>query len=135
MMNDDKNILEVYKKRNYNEYLIEKRAKIEEIENKDEFRKLIDKFNNDINKLLEKEGRKDEIGRYDLGIDLLSPSSREAIDAVEKDYQDKIDDRDRLIEEVNAQLKSIETYEQEMAIYKLYNIIDENGKIYDYKKD
>ena len=135
MMNDDKNILEVYKKRKYNEYLIEKRAKIEEIENKDEFRKLIDKFNNDINKLLEKEGRKDEIGRYDLGIDLLSPSSREAIDAVEKDYQDKIDDRDRLIEEVNAQLKSIETYEQEMAIYKLYNIIDENGKIYDYKKD
>ena len=135
MMNDDKNILEVYKKRKYNEYLIEKRAKIEEIENKDEFRKLIDKFNNDINKLLEKEGRKDEIGRYDLGIDLLSPSSREVIDAVEKDYQDKIDDRDRLIEEVNAQLKSIETYEQEMAIYKLYNIIDENGKIYDYKKD
>lgn len=62
-------------------------------------------------------------------------ATTKAIEEVEKEYQDKMDDRDRLIEEVNAQLKSVETYEQEMAIYRLYGIIDENGKIYDYKKD
>ena len=129
----DKNILEVYKKRKYNEFLIEKRAKIEALKNNDPFGKFVNEINKKYIDLARKNGD-------DLADDFefacaykFTDATEKAIEEVENAFKDKMDDRDRVIEEVTAQLMSIENYDQEMAIYKRYGIIDENGLIYDYK--
>lgn len=131
-MKDNKNILEIYKKRKYNEFLIEKRAKIEELENNDVIGKFVKESNENYKKLYEEVfGNTLEFEMY-VGYK-LTPKTVEAMDKVEKEFKDKMDDRDRLIEEVQAQVDIVETYEQEIAIYKKYGILDEDGKVYDYK--
>lgn len=135
----DKNILEVYKKRKYNEFLIEKRAKIEEIENNDPVVRAFNKAVESLKKVLADNNIKNtvtiSIDNGELGYSgyTLTDKTVEAMNEVENAFKDKMDDRDRVIEEVTAQLMSIENYDQEMAIYKRYGIIDENGLIYDYK--
>lgn len=135
----DKNILEVYKKRKYNEFLIEKRAKLEEIENNDPVVKAFNKAVENLKKVLADNNIKNtvtiSIDNGELGYSgyTLTDKTVEAMNEVENAFKDKMDDRDRVIEEVTAQLMSIENYDQEMAIYKRYGIIDENGLIYDYK--
>ena len=135
----DKNILEVYKKRKYNEFLIEKRAKLEEIENNDPVVKAFNKTVENLKKVLADNNISNmvtisiENGELSYSGYTMADKTVEAMNEVEKAYKDKMDDRDRVIEEVTAQLMSIENYDQEMAIYKRYGIIDENGLIYDYK--
>lgn len=128
---ENKSIIEVFKKRKYNEYLIEKREKIAKVENA--YKALADEYNEKLLELLKADGRRDEYDCYQLTYVPKTVEYLEKVDEIEKEYKDKMDDRDRLVEEVNAQLMLCETYEQKMAVYKTYGIVDENGKIYDYK--
>ena len=137
----DKNILEVYKKRVYNELLIEKRAKIEEIKNNDPVVKACNKAVEELKKVLADNGIENyvsfgiENGKLVTEYHVLTEDTRKAIEETEVAFKDKMDDRDRIVEEVTARLMAVESYEQEMAIYEKYGIIDkETGKIYDYKK-
>jgi hypothetical protein len=127
-----KNILEIYKKRLYNKYLIEKRAKIEEIENNDVIGKFVKETNEKYNELLKENGFDMENAKL-IGFTVFTKTTVDAIEKVEKEFKDKMDDRDRLIEEIQAQVQITETYEQEMDIYKKYGVIDENGHLYDYR--
>ena len=135
----DKNILEVYKKRKYNEFLIEKRTKLEEIENNDPVVKAFNKAVENLKKVLADNKISNmvtisiENGELSYSGYTMADKTVEAMNEVENAFKDKMDDRDRVIEEVTAQLMSIENYDQEMAIYKRYGIIDGNGLIYDYK--
>ena len=140
-MKDNKDILEVYKKRIYNELLIEKRAKIEEAENNDPVVKAFNKAVEELKKVLADNDITNmvtislENGDLSYSGYTTTKATGKAVEEAEKEFKDKMDDRDRVVEEVTARLLAVETYEQEMEIYKTYGIIDkETGKIYDYKK-
>lgn len=133
-MNDKKNIIEVFKKRKYNEFLINKREKEEEIRKKDEFVKITDNFKNKIKEYAEKNNLDVEGILASICIpDIISKETKEALEKVEVEFKDNMDERNRIVEEVEAQLMIVETYEQEIEILKKYGILDENGKIYDYR--
>lgn len=133
-MNDKKNIIEVFKKRKYNEFLINKREKEEEIRKKDEFVKITDNFKNKIKEYAEKNNLDVEGILASICIpDIISKETKEALGKVEVEFKDNMDERNRIVEEVEAQLIIVETYEQEIEILKKYGILDENGKIYDYR--
>ena len=133
-MNDKKNIIEVFKKRKYNEFLINKREKEEEIRKKDEFVKITDNFKNKIKEYAEKNNLDVEGILASIYIpDIISEETKEALGKVEVEFKDNMDERNRIVEEVEAQLMIVETYEQEIEILKRYGILDENGKIYDYR--
>ena len=133
-MKDEKNILEVYKKRRYNELLIEKRAKIAEVEKEDKFQQLVDEYNKNVNELLVTEGRNTEVGDYDVVVYTMSDATKKAIEEIETAFKDKMDDRDRIIEEVKALEMLCDCTEEYEALYKKFGILDKDGKIYDYKK-
>lgn len=133
-MNDKKNIIEVFKKRKYNEFLINKREKEEEIRKKDEFVKITDNFKNKVKEYAEKNNLDVEYILASICIpDIISKETKEALGKVEVEFKDNMDKRNRIVEEVEAQLMIVETYEQEIEILKRYGILDENGKIYDYR--
>lgn len=127
----NKNILEIYKKRRYNEFLIEKRAKESEVA--DDYAKLAEDYNNKLLEMLTAEGRVDTYEDYKLNYYPTSRAMTEALVEIDKDFKDKMDDRDRLIEEIRSQIDICETYEQKLSIYKKYGVLDKNGKLYDYK--
>ena len=134
----EKDILEIYKQRRYNELLNEKNAKIDETKKKDP----IESFKNKVLKEYVKiynanRGDFIELKEEEAFINFessLTPKTIDEIYKIETEFQDKLDDRDRLIQEVKAQIEICENREQEIAIYKMYGILDESGKIYDYKK-
>lgn len=133
-MNDKKNIIEVFKKRKYNEFLINKREKEDEIRKKDEFVNITDNFKNKVKEYAEKNNLDVEGILASINIpNIISKETKEALEKVEVEFKDNMDERNRIVEEVEAQLMIVETYEQEIEILKKYGILDENGKIYDYR--
>ena len=133
-MNDKKNIIEVFKKRKYNEFLINKREKEDEIRKKDEFVKIADNFKNKVKEYAEKNNLDVESILASINIpNIISKETKEALEKVEVEFKDNMDERNRIVEEVEAQLMIVETYEQEIEILKKYGILDEKGKIYDYR--
>lgn len=127
----NKNILEIYKKRKYNEFLIEKRAKKEKVTN--DFAKLAEDYNEKLLEKLTAEGRENLFDNYKVSYTPVSKVAQETLETIEKEFQDKMDDRNRLIEEIQSQIDICETYEQKLDIYKKYGVIDKHGKLYDYK--
>lgn len=59
----------------------------------------------------------------------MPDSVREEIDKIQKDREEKETQLSRLVNEVEAQLKECETYEQKINILKAYEILDEKGKV------
>ena len=135
----EKNILEIYKQRKYNELLNERNEKIEAIKNKDEIQNFKKKAIKEFVKIYN--ANKAE-SAYELKEDTtyigleyeLTQKSIDAINDIEKVFNDKIDERDRLMQEVKAQVEICENREQESAIYKMHGILNDDGKIFDYKK-
>lgn len=136
-MNDKKNIIEVYKKRKYNEFLIEKRENEDTILKEDGYCQIVNDFKNKVKDMLVKAGKTEvEIeGILEAFYfpDLKTEETRQALKDNEKEFKDKMDERNRLVEEVEAQLMIVETYEQEIEILKKYGILKQDGTIYDYK--
>lgn len=128
---EKKTILEVYKKRRYNELLIEKREKLDKL--KDGFSGLMQEYNEKLLELFKKENREDLFDNFKLLVSYTPKSKQAKIDEIEKAFKDAMDDRNRLVEEVEAQLDLCTTREEYLEVFKLYGIVDENGKIYDYK--
>ena len=127
----NKDIVEVYAKRIYNELLIEKRKKLEELDNNDPIGKLINKFVADYETLTKE--HYGEVKGVVLSPEVdMTPKTKEARAEVEKEFKDKMDDRDRLIEEVRA-LEELYDLDTLGELYKQFGILDANGKIYDYK--
>lgn len=128
---EKKTILDVYKKRRYNELLIEKREKLDKL--KDGFSGLMQEYNEKLLELFKKENREDLFDNFKLLVSYTPKSKQAKIDEIEKAFKDAMDDRNRLVEEVEAQLDLCTTREEYLEVFKLYGIVDENGKIYDYK--
>lgn len=127
----ENNIIRIYKKRKYNEFLIEKRAKLAEVE--DKYKTLAEEYNNSLLELLKEDSNE---GAYDRYAVIYTPMSKEAQDKIaeiEKDFKDKMDDRNRLVDEVLAQIALCETRDEMLEVYKAYGILDDNNKIYDYR--
>ena len=128
-----KNIIEVYKKRKYNEFLIEKRNKENLLQEDDKFKKLVNKYNDDLMNLLKEEKMEFLFNKYMIQSFPISDETLKKYKEIQKDFDDKIDERNRVIEEVEALLLESETAEDRMAVYKRFGIVDKAGKIYDYK--
>lgn len=127
----ENNIIRIYKKRKYNEYLIEKREKIAEVE--DKFKTLADEYNAKLLELLQEENNEGAYEGFMVNYTPVSKDAQEKIDAIEKDFKDKMDDRNRLVDEVLAQIALCETRDEMLEVYKAYGILDDNNKIYDYR--
>ena len=129
---ENKTILEVYKKRRYNELLIEKREALSKVT--DDYADLAKKYNDKLLKLLKSENKENVFDYYKVDSIPSTKEKDEKINEIEKAFKDAMDDRNRLIEEVEAQLLLCETRDQYFEVFKKYGIVDEDGKIYDYKK-
>lgn len=126
-----KNILEIYKKRKYNEFLIEKREKEEKLSN--DYAKLAEEYNSKLLAMLTAEGKEVAYEDYRLTYYPIPKATVEALAEIDQNFKDKMDDRDRLIEEIQSQIDICETYEQKLDIYKKYGVLDKAGKLYDYR--
>lgn len=127
----ENNIIRIYKKRKYNEYLIEKREKIAEVE--DKYKTLAEEYNAKLLELLKEDSNEGAYERYSVLYTPISKEAQDKFDAIEKDFKDKMDDRNRLVDEVLAQISLCETRDEMLEVYKSYGILDDNNKIYDYR--
>lgn len=132
MKNNDKDIIEVYAKRVFNELKIKKNKKLAELEKTDKYANLVEEYNKKVNEFLEADGRKSEIGDFDIAYCPTDLNLKEKVEEIEKEYKDAMDDRDRVIEEVRAVLK-VTDFDDVMDVLKRYGIVQENGLIYDYR--
>ena len=127
----ENNIIKIYKKRKYNEFLIAKRADLAEVE--DKYKTLADDYNEKLLELLKEDNNERAYEMFAVKVTPISKEAEEKIEAIEKDFKDKMDDRNRLVDEVLAQIDLCETREDIIEVYKAYGILDAEGKIYDYR--
>lgn len=127
----ENNIIRIYKKRKYNEFLIKKRIKLDEVENK--YKALMDGYNAELLKLLEEDHEENMYDAYAIKTPFISKETIAKIDEIKKEFKDSMDERDRLVDEVNAQLELCESRDDMLAVFRAYGILDENNKIYDYR--
>ena len=127
----ENNIIKIYKKRKYNEFLIAKRADLAEVE--DKYKTLADDYNEKLLELLKEDNNERAYEMFAVKVTPISKEAEEKIEAIEKDFKDKMDDRNRLVDEVLAQIDLCETREASIEVYKAYGILDAEGKIYDYR--
>lgn len=128
---EKKTILEVYKKRRYNELLIEKREALSKVT--DAYDDLAKDYNNKLLDLLKADKKESLFDCFKVDVMPSTVEKDEKINEIEKAFKDAMDDRNRLVEEIEAQLDLCSTREEYNEVFKLYGIIDKKGKIYDYK--
>lgn len=134
-MKENKDIIEVYKKRVYNEKLIEKREKEEEILKADKFRKIEEDTTKKIKDVMIAEGLKSEAEHFVFSLGFITEDTKEKLRANDKAFEDAMDERNRIVEEVLAMKELCEDSESLTTMYKKYGILQDNGKIYDYRKE
>lgn len=127
----ENSIIKIYKKRKYNEFLKEKREKISQVENP--YQAIVDEFNEKLLELLKEDNKENLYEINKLHCELTTKEVQEEIDKIEKEFKDKMDDRNRLVDEVMAQIELCSSREEMLEVYKAYGILDENNKIYDYR--
>lgn len=127
----ENNIIRIYKKRKYNEYLIEKREQLANVG--DEYSKLAEEYNTKLLELLKADNKEESYEYFKVQGTPVSKEAQEKIAEIEKAFKDKMDDRNRLVDEVMAQIELCETREEAIEVYKAYGILDTDGKIYDYR--
>ena len=129
----ENDIIRIYKKRKYNEYLIEKRENLAKVE--DKYKELADEYNTKLLELLKEDSNEGAYERFMVNITPMSKEAEEEVAKIEKEFKDKMDDRNRLVDEVLAQIALCETREASIEVYKAYGILDTDGKIYDYRNN
>lgn len=127
----ENDIIRIYKKRKYNEYLIEKREKLAKVENK--YEALAEEYNSKLLELLKEDNNEGAYEDFMITVTPVSKEASEQIEVIEKEFKDKMDDRNRLVDEVLAQITLCETRDEKIEVYKSYGILDAENKIYDYK--
>ena len=127
----ENDIIRIFKKRKYNEYLIEKRENLAKVE--DKYKELANEYNTKLLELLKEDSNEGAYEAFMVNVTPMSKEAEETIARIEKDFKDKMDDRNRLVDEVLAQIALCETREEKIEVYKAYDILDADGKIYDYR--
>lgn len=127
----ENNIIRIYKKRKYNEYLIAKREAEAKVE--DKYKALADEYNGKLLELLKEENREEYYDDYAVEYRPISKEASDKLAEIEKNFKDKMDDRNRLIDEVEAQIDLCSTRDEVLEVYKAYGILNDDNKIYDYR--
>lgn len=127
----ENNIVGIYKKRKYNEFLIAKNKKLGEIE--DKYKSLMNEYNAKLLELLKEDKAESIYETYSVKNHFISKETQDKINEIEKEFKDSMDDRNRLIDEVEAQLQLCGSRDEMLEVFKAYGILDENNKIYDYR--
>lgn len=124
-------ILEIY--RNEATIKIEEKcdALVGKIIAEDKIQKLIQETENQINVILDK----DESEAISLGFShLLEPKNKEKISETLTEKHNQMKELDKMLEKVAARLEICDDDEfSKVEVLKLYNILDEDGKIAEYK--
>ena len=99
----------------------------------DKYKELADEYNKNLLDLLKEDSNEGAYDDYKIEVVPMSKEAQDEVAKIEKDFKDKMDDRNRLVDEVMAQIELCVNREEAIEVYKAYGILDTEGKIYDYR--
>jgi hypothetical protein len=127
----DMRILEIYRRDAIEKIEEEKKAAIDKVISEDKIQKIIQEAENQINVMLDRDEKTAICFGYH---ELLEPQNKDKIKKIIDNKHEKIEELDRMLEKINARLEICDNDEySKVEVLKLYNILDDNGKIAEYK--
>ena len=119
-------IWEVYKERKveiFRKILLEAKEKVKK---EDEIQSIILEMTNQVNTILENQGRKI---KYEFEPNLITLETEVKLDELEKKYHEELEELRSTLEEIRALFELTDDYNERIKILKRYDIINKNGKL------
>lgn len=119
-------ILDLYEKRKVKaleKEILEAKSKVKE---QDEIQSIILEMTNQINTILENQGRKTI---YEFEPNLITLETEAKLDELEKEHHKQIEELRSTLDEIRALFEMTDDYNERMKILKRYDIINKNGKL------
>lgn len=126
---NDMEILNLYMKRLERKIINKYHEEKEKIIQEDEIQKALIEMQNQINVILENEGRDDKVEMQEPNKELLTTKSKEKINELDIRTDIERDNLHSVLEEIRALFELTEDYAERMKILKKYGIIDKEGKL------
>ena len=130
---DNMKILDIYEDRKSLEIAKKCKEEIEKVKSEDAFESLRLNTEKQVKALYKNEFNKEFSGiicfESDCEARLLTAETKEKLRKLEQDKKIGLEELDRFLEEVRAQLELAKDYDTQMKILKRYNIIGKDGKI------
>ena len=119
-------ILDVYKERKRKALDKELLDAKENVKKEDEIQNIILEMTNQVNTILENQGRKI---KYEFEPNLITLETEAKLDELEKEHYKQIEELRSTLEEIRALFELTDDYNERMKILKRYDIINKNGKL------
>ena len=119
-------ILDLYEKRKVKaleKEILEAKSKVKE---QDEIQKIIIEMTNQINTILENQGRKTI---YEFKPNLITLETEAKLDELEKEHHKQIEELRSTLDEIRALFELTDDYNERIKILKNYDILDKKGKL------
>ena len=119
-------ILDLYEKRKVKaleKEILEAKSKVKE---QDEIQSIILEMTNQVNTILENQGRKTI---YEFEPNLITLETEAKLDKLEKEHHKQIEELRSTLEEIRALFELTDDYNERIKILKRYDIINKNGKL------
>lgn len=119
-------ILDVYKERKRKALDKELLDAKENVKKEDEIQNIILEMTNQVNTILENQGRKI---KYEFEPNLITLETEAKLDELEKEHHKQIEELRSTLEEIRALFELTDDYNERMKILKRYGIINKDGKL------
>lgn len=119
-------ILDLYEKRKVKaleKEILEAKSKVKE---QDEIQSIILEMTNQVNTILENQGRKTI---YEFKPNLITLETEAKLDELEKEHHKQIEDLRSTLDEIRALFELTDDYNERIKILKNYDILDKKGKL------
>lgn len=119
-------ILDLYEKRKVKaleKEILEAKSKVKE---QDEIQSIILEMTNQVNTILENQGRKTI---YEFEPNLITLETEAKLDELEKEHHKQIEELRSTLDEIRALFELTDDYNERIKILKNYNILDKKGKL------
>lgn len=119
-------ILDLYEKRKieiFRKILLEAKEKVKK---EDEIQSIILEMTNQVNTILENQGRKI---KYEFEPNLITTVTEVKLDELDKKYHEEIENLRSTLDEIRALFELTADYEERIKILKNYDILDKKGKL------
>lgn len=123
---DKMQILDLYEERKVKaleKEILEAKAKVKE---EDEIQSIILEMTNQVNTILENQGRKT---KYEFQPNLITLETEAKLDELEEKHHEQIEELRSTLREIRALFELTDDYEERIKILKNYDILDKKGKL------
>lgn len=116
-------LYEIRKVKALEKEILEAKSKVKE---QDEIQSIILEMTNQVNTILENQGRKI---KYEFEPNLITLETEAKLDELEKEHHKQIEELRSTLEEIRALFELTDDYNERIKILKRYDIINKNGKL------